>query len=121
MPVAYLVLRPGTAAGPDELRAWIATRVPEPAAAPRAVHMIDALPATAVGKTYKPGLVLDSVAGAVRGLLEQDRVSGIIDTELRNGRSHATIKLTEPVDTSALGADLDEYPFTYEIVRMSAP
>ena len=39
--------------GEDELRAWARERVAEPAAAPKTVTVLDALPVTAVGKPYK--------------------------------------------------------------------
>ncbi|AUG75288.1 acyl-CoA synthetase [Kitasatospora sp. MMS16-BH015] len=72
VPVAFVSLHPSdhpsdhphpyapTATGrpvtPEQLRAWAAAHVPEPAAAPVAVHVLDALPHTEVGKVFKPRL-----------------------------------------------------------------
>ncbi|WP_042366469.1 acyl-CoA synthetase [Streptacidiphilus neutrinimicus] len=65
VPVAYVALVPGARVGPAELLAWATDRVPERAAAPREVHVIDAIPLTAVGKPYKLDLRLDAVRRAV--------------------------------------------------------
>jgi fatty-acyl-CoA synthase len=55
VPQAFVVLRDETV-DPEEIRAWAASRVPEPAAAPRHVTVLPVLPVTAVGKPYKLGL-----------------------------------------------------------------
>ncbi|MFN3644604.1 MAG: AMP-binding protein [Gemmobacter sp.] len=55
---AFVVLRPGAAAGPDlapRLIARVRARV-SPHAAPRAVHVLDALPMTATGKIIRRAL-----------------------------------------------------------------
>ena len=56
VPVAYVTLAAGAAASETELRAWAKAHVPEPAAAPKRVEIIDAVPVTAVGKPFKPEL-----------------------------------------------------------------
>ena len=56
VPVAFVTLAPGATATAEELRAWAAERVPEQAAAPKAVTVLDALPVTPVGKPFKPAL-----------------------------------------------------------------
>ncbi|WP_067840451.1 AMP-binding enzyme [Nocardia lijiangensis] len=53
VPVAYVMLTPGRNATADELRAWASHHVPERAAAPKIVEIIDALPVTPVGKPFK--------------------------------------------------------------------
>lgn len=60
VPVAYVTLHPGATTGPDELRAWAAERVPEDAAAPKQVRVIERIPVTEVGKVFKPALREDA-------------------------------------------------------------
>jgi fatty-acyl-CoA synthase len=55
VPVAFVVVG-DRCADADEIRRWAADRVPERAAAPKAVTVLPALPLTAVGKPYKLGL-----------------------------------------------------------------
>jgi fatty-acyl-CoA synthase len=66
VPVAYAVLAPGARADGDELRRWASAHVPEPAAAPKRVDVIDAIPVTAVGKYYKPELRRRATEDAAR-------------------------------------------------------
>jgi fatty-acyl-CoA synthase len=55
VPVAYIVLR-DAGVGLEEIRAWAATRVPEPAAAPVQVRALPTLPTTTIGKPDKLAL-----------------------------------------------------------------
>jgi carnitine-CoA ligase len=52
VPVAYVVAAPGRAVVPAALLQWAAERL-APAKRPRAVHVVDALPRTSVGKIRK--------------------------------------------------------------------
>ncbi|WP_405884015.1 acyl-CoA synthetase [Streptomyces sp. NBC_01136] len=69
VPVAYVTLTPGARVDPAELLAWATEHVPERAAAPREVLVVDAIPLTAVGKPYKLGLRLDATRRAVHAEL----------------------------------------------------
>jgi len=57
LPVAYVQLKPGAAATAEELLDFARARIGERAAVPKAVHIVDALPQTTVGKIFKPQLV----------------------------------------------------------------
>ena len=65
VPVAYVV-----PAGPGrfdeaELLGWAAAAIGEPAARPKHIYPVDAIPVTAVGKQFKPALAADAAARAV--------------------------------------------------------
>src|SRR6185503_10155191 len=60
VPVAYVSLAPGSSVTGEELRDWARERVPERAAAPKTVTVLDALPVTSVGKPYKLALRADA-------------------------------------------------------------
>jgi DoxX-like family/AMP-binding enzyme C-terminal domain/AMP-binding enzyme len=72
VPVAFVTLAPGARATAEDLTAWAAQQVPEQAAAPKSVTVLDALPVTHVGKPFKPALRAaaagEAVAHALRGL-----------------------------------------------------
>lgn len=68
LPVAYIQLKPGMQASSTELLEHAAQHVPERAAVPKDIWLIDALPVTAVGKTFKPALRLD----AIRRVFEEE-------------------------------------------------
>ena len=56
VPVAYVQLRQGVKASADDLLAYAAQHISERAAVPKAIHILGALPVTAVGKIFKPAL-----------------------------------------------------------------
>ncbi len=56
IPCAYVELVAGATITGEELCAWARERIPERAAAPRVVEVLDELPKTAVGKVFKPDL-----------------------------------------------------------------
>ena len=69
VPVAYAALAGDATVSADELRAWAASRVPEPAAAPKRVDVVAAIPVTAVGKPFKPELRRRATEDAARDAL----------------------------------------------------
>ncbi len=70
LPIAYVQLQPGAAASEESLLAYAAENIGERAAVPKAIHIIDEMPQTAVGKIYKPALVQREVADAYRETIE---------------------------------------------------
>ncbi|MGW0035189.1 acyl-CoA synthetase [Gordonia sp. NPDC003376] len=59
---------------------WLRERVPEKAALPKAVHVVDALPVTDVGKPYKPALRRDATEHVVVERLREAGLSGVART-----------------------------------------
>jgi len=56
VPVAFVQLRLGAAATPEELQAFARERITERAAAPTEVTILEQMPLTGVGKIFKPAL-----------------------------------------------------------------
>ncbi|MFB4308392.1 acyl-CoA synthetase [Actinomadura sp. GTD37] len=121
VPAAYLVLVPGASTTLGELHAWAAEHAPEPAAVPRTIHLIDELPVTAIGKIYKPALVLNSIERLIRAELQRTGRTGQVRTELRDGQPHATIRLNTENDNdhARLTDELSRYSFTHEITSQA--
>jgi fatty-acyl-CoA synthase len=92
VPVAYVV-----PAGPGpfdeaELLAWASTAIGEPAARPKRIYPVDAIPVTAVGKHFKPALAADA---AVRVVTEALAAAGLPDA--RTSASHEDGRLVVTV------------------------
>jgi acyl-coenzyme A synthetase/AMP-(fatty) acid ligase len=66
VPVAYVQLRPDAQVDVAELQAFAMQHIAERAAVPRQVHIISALPITAVGKIFKPALSQREIESVVR-------------------------------------------------------
>lgn len=66
LPVAYVQLRLGSTVSVQELMFHAEQHISERAAVPKELILVDALPLTAVGKTFKPALVMREVEQTVR-------------------------------------------------------
>ena len=69
VPVAYVVPAAPGRFDEAELLAWACTAIGEPAAWPKHIHPVDAIPVTEVGKHFKPALAADAAARAVTDAL----------------------------------------------------
>jgi fatty-acyl-CoA synthase len=69
VPVAYVVSADPGRFDEAELLAWASAAIDEPAARPKRVYPVDAIPVTAVGKQFKPALAADAAVRAVTGAL----------------------------------------------------
>ena len=69
VPVAYVVPAAPGRFDEAELLAWAGTAIGEPAARPKHIHPVDAIPVTEVGKHFKPALAADAAARAVTDAL----------------------------------------------------
>jgi fatty-acyl-CoA synthase len=108
VPVAYVV-----PAGPgqfdeDELLTWASTAIGEPAARPKRIYPIPAIPVTEVGKHYKPALAADA---AVRAATEALANAGLqagglqVTAEQEHGRLVVTVTGADSSQVRAALAD----------------
>ncbi|GLZ35315.1 acyl-CoA synthetase [Lentzea sp. NBRC 105346] len=108
VPVAYVTLTPAATATEADLLTWAAGRVPERAAAPKAVTVLDALPVTAVGKPYKLALRADATRRAIaEALAPFDGVT--VDAVIEDGTVLAAVTLPSEVDEPKVAATLARY------------
>ena len=97
VPVAYVV--PASPGRFDEadLLAWAGTAIGEPAARPKHIHPIDAIPVTEVGKHFKPALAADA---AVRAITDALDAAGLPDARAtaahQDGRLVVTVTGADP-------------------------
>ncbi|MFE5486497.1 hypothetical protein [Streptomyces sp. NPDC056527] len=96
----YVTLSDATV-GEGDLLAWAAVHVSEAAAAPKAVHVLDTLPVTAVGKPYKLPLRADATRRVLADVLAD--IDGIeeIATDAESGTVTATVTLRPRTSVAA--------------------
>jgi fatty-acyl-CoA synthase len=70
LPVAYVQPKPGASVTASDLVAYLREHTPERAAVPVALHFVDPMPLTAVGKIFKPALRIDAARRVAEQLLE---------------------------------------------------
>jgi fatty-acyl-CoA synthase len=113
VPIAYVTLAPGSSADPEELQEWASKHAPEPVAAPKAVHVIDAIPLTTVGKVFKPQLVADAIRRVVEEEIQRCETFASVTMDVLGKRPRAVI--TAEGDTSLLARELERYAFDFSI------
>ena len=113
VPVAFVTLTPGAVTTSQDLRDWARDHVPEQAAAPKAVTILDALPVTHVGKVFKPALRAlaagEAVAEALRGVPGVTSVRGVVE----NGAVVAVVGLAEGADETPIKETLDHFSISW--------
>jgi len=112
IPVGYVTIAPGAPVTPGDLTAWAAARVPERAAAPKLVTILDSLPLTAVGKPYKPELRRHAAEHAITERLARIGVGGV-HAELADGLVTVVVPRTGHKNAVAIASALDEYAITW--------
>ncbi|MBV6762314.1 acyl-CoA synthetase [Rhodococcus opacus] len=116
VPVAYVTVAAGAEVSTDTLLEWATERVPEAAAAPKSVTVLDALPVTEVGKPYKLALRADAARRvAARALSDVPGVDQI-DALVENGSIVVTISAAEG-HSAAVENALDRYPMAWRVVE----
>jgi fatty-acyl-CoA synthase len=106
LPLAYVQLRPGRQADVDELLALCQREVPERAAVPIDVVVIDAMPVTAVGKIFKPALRLDAMQRAAVKTVRATLGDGSeVRVEVRETEARPTVTLAVPHGAGAETAE----------------
>ena len=115
VPVAYVTLTEGGPVGADELRAWAAERIGEPAAAPKTVTVLDAIPVTAIGKPYKLPLRADATRRAVLDALAAISPRAVVETRIEDGSAVATVHLPPDAEPAAVETALGRFALTWEL------
>ncbi|WP_201265295.1 acyl-CoA synthetase [Rhodococcus sp. P1Y] len=113
VPVAYVTVSPGADVNVPELEAWARAHVVEPAAAPRTVTVLDALPVTDVGKPYKIALRANAARvaaiDALRGTVDASRIStNIVDGSV-------VVVISGSIEHSLIDDLLGRYPIEWRI------
>lgn len=100
VPMAFVVLRPGSTVDAADLLAAVAPQVYERPAVPRRVVLLEALPVTAIGKVFKPSLRLRAIEIALDGLATACAPGRSVQVQAREegGVQRATIGLSGAPD-----------------------
>jgi fatty-acyl-CoA synthase len=97
VPVAYVVPAAPGRFDEADLLAWAGTAIGEPAARPKRIYPVDAIPVTEVGKHFKPALAADA---AIRAVTEALAAAGLADARAaaahEDGRLVVTVTGADP-------------------------
>ena len=112
-PAVYVELVAGRTAEAAELMAFLSERLPEPAAMPRHVEVLAALPKTAVGKVFKPDLRRLAIARVYDAALAEAGVGARVGAVVEDTRLGLVAELSagpaDEAEAEAVGAALACY------------
>ncbi len=115
VPVAYVTVAPNATVTEPELLAWAAEHVSERVAAPKSVTILDALPVTAVGKSYKLGLRADAAGKALTDALAGLGGHIAVTTAIDDGTVTARLTVSTEVDQAAVKAVVDAFTIPWKL------
>jgi fatty-acyl-CoA synthase len=115
VPVAFVVLTPGSELIPEELEAWAAEHVPERAAAPKHVAIVEEIPLTAVGKPYKPELRRRAAEQAARDAVAHTAVGDHVRALLIAGA--VEIHVPRSIHDDQVREALSQYAWTWKLTH----
>ena len=115
VPVAFVTLTTGANATPEELRAWAADRVPEQAAAPKAVTVLPTLPVTPVGKPFKPALRAEAASAAVAEVLRDLPTVTAVRGVVEDGTVLTVVSLTRGADQVTVTDVLNRFTLAWRL------
>ncbi|HPG21741.1 MAG TPA: acyl-CoA synthetase [Amaricoccus sp.] len=95
VPAVYVELVEGSRASEEELLAHARARIPERAAVPKHVEVLEALPKTAVGKVFKPDLRCRAIARVLNAALAEAGTEARI-AEVVEDRRRGLVARVEP-------------------------
>jgi fatty-acyl-CoA synthase len=124
--VAYVELREGQAITPREILEFASREIPERAAVPKEVYIVDKLPLTPIGKIHKPTLVWD----AARRVYEKEMeaiadIASAVTVEVAEDRSTGRSAIITVTPKPGVDADtvrrriadiLSRYTLRHEVV-----
>jgi fatty-acyl-CoA synthase len=121
LPVAYVQLKSGASATEDELSTFMRDSIGERAALPKRIHIVDAIPLTAVGKIFKPELKRRETLDALQASLVESGIEGArlrIGDDMSRGMS-LQIELANHMHVAKTNEILGRFPFSFSITVLT--
>jgi fatty-acyl-CoA synthase len=117
LPVAYVQLKPGATTTEEDLAEYARRQVPERAATPKHVRILDTMPLTAVGKIFKPALRYRETIEAVRMALAEAGIEHF-DAHMSHDVSRnpsVRVEISDPTLKSLAASVLGRFSLTFSI------
>ncbi|MEM1380129.1 MAG: acyl-CoA synthetase [Pseudomonadota bacterium] len=114
LPAAYVQLHPSADIDPEALRLWAKERIPERAASPVYLEIMDALPVTAVGKIHKPSLRARAIQRVVQDKL--DRADLFAEVEVTHNADYGLVTRVRTPQIGRARAVLGEFALVFDFM-----
>ena len=117
VPVAYVQLKPDQGTAPDELMRFAKGAIPERAAWPKGIRIAQALPMTAVGKIFKPALIVRELEALVSDEAESCGATLSYCEALQDPHLGLMLKWSASERADEPAVRLDKYAFHHEQIQ----
>jgi len=116
VPVCYVQVEANSNVSKLELMNFAANEIPEKAAVPKDIYLVDELPLTAIGKVFKPQLEMQEIEKCIASLAVRELPGEPIDIEVNQDSKHgilATVKFNngDQAIRESFSKKLGEYTF----------
>lgn len=91
VPVCYVQSETNSAITSEELLRFASEHIPERAAIPKEIHIVNELPLTAVGKVFKPQLEMQEIEKCINVIARQELANSAIDVEVKQDPKHGIL------------------------------
>lgn len=115
LPVAYVKLRAPETVTAQQLLDYLACEIAEPAALPKRLQLMDALPMTAIGKIFKPALVMREIEDLVRTAAQVHQAQLLHVMVSQDSRQGYLVEVGMPSSTPSFAQYLAGFGFRTEI------
>ena len=109
IPCAYVELVAGAQATPDDLMAYAQANVPERAAHPKYIEILDELPKTAVGKVFKPDLRKSAITRVYNQALSDAGVDAAVVSVIEDKQRGLVAQVAGGADDAAITGVLGNF------------
>ena len=117
LPCAYVELIKGATVGVDELMAYARDHIPERAAHPKHIDILEDLPKTAVGKIFKPDLRRRAITRVLNASLAEAGLSAHVSEVVEDKKRGLVARIVAqgPVETGKLESVLGAFSIAWEL------
>ncbi|MGF1446086.1 MAG: acyl-CoA synthetase [Pikeienuella sp.] len=113
LPCAYVELRAGATITEPELLEYARAHIPERAAVPKHLEIVDELPKTAVGKVFKPALRKKAIARVYGAALARAGLDAPLEV-IEDKRRGLVVQVAGSAGEAAVAAVMNEMPLPWE-------
>ncbi|MBA4242713.1 MAG: acyl-CoA synthetase [Pseudomonas sp.] len=114
VPVAYVQLAAGQSTSSAELMAFASANIPERAAVPKRIEILDALPVTPVGKIFKPALQQREIALVIHQEASALGIPELSVDVIQDAKRGLVAQISVATQQAALAQALGRYSFPTE-------
>lgn len=116
LPMVFIVPAGGATPDPEALLAYCQEHIPERAACPKRIELLEAMPVTAVGKIFRPALRQKIIQMTLQEALEKKGITAeVICTHDPHKGLETVVTLTDPSQAAEAEKLLDSYPLAISI------